>query len=147
MRSCPSVGPSVGWSVGRSVGPCVTSFFRAPKMSCCLYENHWGSPTLILLNVLGVLHVLHVLHGCIVGLLGLVLSLFLQFFFSLHIFPFPTHFFLFFSLFCHLICVQHYLVSDARAFPGRPGRPAKYALDHHQYCYRFIAVLSFFELF
>ena len=22
-----------------------------------------------------------------------------------------------------------YLVSDARAFPGRPGRPARYALD------------------
>ena len=51
-------------------------------MSCFLYENHWGSPTLILLNVLGVLnvlyvlnvlHVLHVLHGRIVGLLGLVL--------------------------------------------------------------------------
>ena len=31
-------------------------------MSCFLYENHWGSPTLTLLNVLGVLGVLHVLH-------------------------------------------------------------------------------------
>ena len=62
-------------------------------MSRSLYENHWGSPTLTLLNVLGVLnvlnvlnvlyvlyvlyvlnvlHVLHVLHGRIVGLLGLV---------------------------------------------------------------------------
>ena len=50
-------------------------------MSCFLYENHWGSPTLILLNVLSVLYVLnvlhvlpvlHVLHGRIVGLLGLV---------------------------------------------------------------------------
>ena len=59
-------------------------------MSCYLYENHRGSPTLILLNVLGVLnvlnvfhvlhvlpvlhvlHVLNVLHGRIVGLLGLV---------------------------------------------------------------------------
>ena len=52
-------------------------------MSCYLYENHWGSPTLILLNVLGVLHVLnvlnvlnvlYVLHGRIVGLLGLVFT-------------------------------------------------------------------------
>ena len=39
-------------------------------MSCFLYENHWGSPTLTLLNVhsvLGVLNVqnvLHVLHTC-----------------------------------------------------------------------------------
>ena len=57
-------------------------------MSCFLYENHWGSPTLTLLNVhgvlgvLNVLNVLHVLHTCascalyahgrIVGLLGLV---------------------------------------------------------------------------
>ena len=56
-------------------------------MSRSLYENHWGSPTLTLLNVLGVLgvlnvlnvlnvlyvlNVLHVLHGRIVGLLGLV---------------------------------------------------------------------------
>ena len=37
-------------------------------MSCFLYENHWGSLTLTLLNVLGVLNVLnelnvlHVLH-------------------------------------------------------------------------------------
>ena len=62
-------------------------------MSRSLYENHWGSPTLTLLNVLGVLgvlnvlnvlnvlyvlnmlhvlNVLNVLHGRIVGLLGLV---------------------------------------------------------------------------
>ena len=64
-------------------GPLVTRFFQTLKMSCCLYENHWGSPTLTLLNVLGVLgvlnvpnvlnvlNVLHVLHGRIVGLLGL----------------------------------------------------------------------------
>ena len=31
-------------------------------MSHSLHENHWGSPTLTLLNVLGVLTVLHVLH-------------------------------------------------------------------------------------
>ena len=34
-------------------------------MSCFLYEDHWGSPTLTLLNVhsvLGVLNVLHVPH-------------------------------------------------------------------------------------
>ena len=55
-------------------------------MSRSLYENHWGSPTLTLLNVLGVLgvlnvlnvlnvlYVLNVLHGRIVGLLGLVFS-------------------------------------------------------------------------
>ena len=51
-------------------------------MSRSLYENHWGSPTLTLLNVLGVLgvlnvlnvlYVLNVLHGRIVGLLGLVI--------------------------------------------------------------------------
>ena len=59
-------------------------------MSRSLYENHWGSPTLTLLNVIGVLdvlyvlnvlnvlyvlsvlHVLNVLHGRTVGLLGLV---------------------------------------------------------------------------
>ena len=53
-------------------------------MSCSLYENHWGSPTLTLLNVLGVLgvlgvlnvlnvlYVLNMLHGRIVGLLSLV---------------------------------------------------------------------------
>ena len=36
-------------------------------MNCFLYENHWGSPTLTLLNVhsvLGVLNVLNVLHTC-----------------------------------------------------------------------------------
>ena len=57
-------------------------------MSRSLYENHWGSPTLTLLNVLGVLgvlnvlnllnvlhvpNVLHVLYGRIVSLLGLVI--------------------------------------------------------------------------
>jgi len=58
-------------------------------------------------------------------------SLFLQLFFSLHIFPLlPLISFFFFSLFCHLFCVRHYLVSDARAFPGRPRRPAPYALGH-----------------
>ena len=31
-------------------------------MSCFLYENHRGSPTLTLLNVLGVLYVLYVLN-------------------------------------------------------------------------------------
>ena len=56
------------------------------KMSRSLYENHWGSPTLTLLNVLGVLgvlnglnvlnvpnvlYVLNVLHGRIVGILVL----------------------------------------------------------------------------
>ena len=61
-------------------------------MSCFIYENHRGSPTLILLNVLGVLgalivpNVLHVTHTCascalyahgrIVGLLGLVFHVF-----------------------------------------------------------------------
>ena len=59
-------------------------FFQTLKMSRFLYENHWDSPTLTLLNMLGVLgvlnvlnvlnvlYVLHVLHGRIVGLLGLV---------------------------------------------------------------------------
>ena len=76
--------------VGRMVGD---PFFFKRQMSSFLYENHWGSPTLTLLNVLGVLgvlnvlnvlnvlyvlyvlyvlNVLHVLHGRIVGLLGLV---------------------------------------------------------------------------
>ena len=31
-------------------------------MSQSLYENHWDSPTLILINVLGVLGVLNVLY-------------------------------------------------------------------------------------
>ena len=31
-------------------------------MSSFLYENHWGSPTFALLNVLGVLHVLNLLN-------------------------------------------------------------------------------------
>ena len=47
---------------GRMVGPCVTRFFQTPKMSCFLYENHRGSPTLTLLNVLGVLGVLNVVN-------------------------------------------------------------------------------------
>ena len=62
----------------------VTHFFFNAETSRSLYENHWGSPTLTLMNVLGVLgvlnmqnvlnvlYVLHVLHGHIVGLLGLV---------------------------------------------------------------------------
>ena len=62
MSVCPSVGWSDGRMDGRMVGPCVTRFFQTPKMSCFLYENHWGSPTLILLNVLGVLNVLYVLN-------------------------------------------------------------------------------------
>ena len=40
----------------------VTRFFLTLKMSHSLYENHWGSPTLTLLNVLGVLGVLNVLN-------------------------------------------------------------------------------------
>ena len=32
-------------------------------MSRFLYENHWGSPTLTLLNVLGVLNVLNMLNA------------------------------------------------------------------------------------
>ncbi len=61
---------SVRLSVCLSVyGPCVTCFFfKRPIMNQFLYENHWDSPTLTLLNVLGVLgvpnalNVLHVLH-------------------------------------------------------------------------------------
>ena len=52
------VGRSVGWIVGWSV----TRFFQTLKMSRFLYENHWGSPTLTLLNVLGVLGVVNVLN-------------------------------------------------------------------------------------
>ncbi len=33
-----------------------------PKMTGFLYENHWGSPTLTLLNMLGVLNVLNILN-------------------------------------------------------------------------------------
>ena len=40
----------------------VTRFFLMLKMGRSLYENHWGSPTLTLLNVLGVLGVLNVLN-------------------------------------------------------------------------------------
>ena len=47
MSECPSVRRSVR----PSVRPCVTRFFYTPKMSRSLYENHWGSPTLTLLNV------------------------------------------------------------------------------------------------
>merc|ERR1712212_635326 len=64
-------GVSVRLSVCLSVGPSVTCFFfQTPKMSRFLYENHRGSPTLILLNVLVVLgvlnvpNVLHVPHSC-----------------------------------------------------------------------------------
>ncbi len=46
-------------------------------------------------------------------------------FFLFTFFPFPTPFF-----FSFLSSVRHYLVSDARAFPGRPGRPARYALAY-----------------
>ena len=76
--------------LGRIFGLHLGLVFQTLKMSCYLYENHRGSPTLILLNVLGVLgvlnvlnvlnvfhvlhvlHVLNVLHGRIIGLLGLV---------------------------------------------------------------------------
>jgi len=34
---------------------------KMPKMDNFLDENHWGSPTLTLLNVLNVLYVLNVL--------------------------------------------------------------------------------------
>ncbi len=57
-------------------------------------------------------------------------SLFLPFFFLNTFFPFPTHFF---SFFCYLFSVRQYPVSDARAFPGRPGRPARYALVNGYY--------------
>ena len=58
-----SVGPSVRRSVRPSVRPSLCNlFFLMPKMSCFLYENHWGSPTLTLLNVHGVLDVLNVLN-------------------------------------------------------------------------------------
>ena len=46
---------------GRIVG-LLGLVFQTPKMSCFLYENHRGSPTLTLLNVLGVLGVLNVLN-------------------------------------------------------------------------------------
>ena len=54
---------SVGRSVGRSVGPSDGSsvrdlFFFMPKMDAFLNENHWDSPTLILLNVLSLRNVL-----------------------------------------------------------------------------------------
>ena len=51
-------GVSVRWMVGRSV----TCFFQMPIMDNFLYENHWGSLTLTLLNVLNVLNVLKVLN-------------------------------------------------------------------------------------
>ena len=40
---CPSIGPSVGWMV--------TCFLFMPKKDNFLYQNHGGSPTLTLLNV------------------------------------------------------------------------------------------------
>ena len=55
------VPPVFDQTVGRSVGPCVSRFLT-PKMSCFLYANHQGGPTLTLLNVLGVLGVLNVLN-------------------------------------------------------------------------------------
>ena len=94
------------------VDPCVNRFFfQTPKMSCYLYENHRGSPTLTMLNVLGVLgvlnvlHVLHVLHGRIVGLLGLVPILTMPFSFPL-IFSFSS------SLFSPLIFSRTWFWSD-----------------------------------
>ena len=63
MRPRISILGRVQRMVCLSVGPRVTRFFfQTPKMSCFLYENHRGSPTLILLNVLGVLGVLNVLN-------------------------------------------------------------------------------------
>ena len=56
------------------------------------------------------------------------LFFFHRFFFT-HFFLFSTHFFLFFLSFVICLVSDTYLVSDARAFPGRPGRPAIYALD------------------
>ena len=53
-----------GVSATRSVGPSVrrrvrNPFFRVSKMNVFLSENHRGSSTLTLLNVLGVLNVLN----------------------------------------------------------------------------------------
>ena len=60
-RSCPLDG----WSVGPLNGPSVTRFFfKMPKMSSNLLENHQDCPTLTLLNVLGVLGVVNVLEIC-----------------------------------------------------------------------------------
>ena len=55
------------------------------------------------------------------------LFFFHRFFFT-HFSLFPLIFFLFFLSFVICLVSDTYLVSDARAFPGRPGRPAKYAL-------------------
>ena len=52
---------SVRLSVGPSDGPCVTRFFFNAENERFLYENHQGSPTSTLLNVLGALGVLGVL--------------------------------------------------------------------------------------
>ena len=50
----PSVRPSVGWSV--------TCYFQMLEMDNFYNENHWGRPTLTLLQVLNVLNVLKVLN-------------------------------------------------------------------------------------
>ena len=55
------------------------------------------------------------------------LFFFHRFFFT-HFSLFPLIFFLFFLSFVICLVSDTYLVSDARAFPGRPGRPARYAL-------------------
>ena len=54
---------SVGWVVRRSVGWSVTcSFLNAENEHFSLYENHWSSLALTLLNVLSVLNVLNMLN-------------------------------------------------------------------------------------
>ena len=55
---------SIWGRVRRMVGPCVTCFFNAEneRLSLWKIENHRGSPTLTLLNVLGVPNVLYVLN-------------------------------------------------------------------------------------
>ena len=55
---------------------------------------------------------------------------FLHRFFFTHFSLFPLIFFLFFLSFVICLVSDTYLVSDARAFPGRPGRPAPYALEY-----------------
>ena len=51
-------GRSDGWMVRRSV----TCFFLMPEMDNFLYENHRGSPTLTLTNVLNILNVRNMLN-------------------------------------------------------------------------------------
>ena len=57
-----SDGPSVGWSVRQMVKSIGNLLFWRPKMDNFLYENHWGSPALTLLNVLNVVNVVNVLN-------------------------------------------------------------------------------------